>query len=423
MPSLWSEVRSGLLKARHGFSRLASVGVDTWGVDYALVDIAGRLVFPVHAYRDPRTKAGLRRLAARGLGAVYEETGVANVFYNTSLQLEETLRTFPAIKRLADRCLFLPDYFNFRLSGRMVNELSIASTSQLLDVSGTGWSAAALRRFGVPRRWLSPPVKAGTLLGPVLDPLGMRNIQVVAAPGHDTACAYDAMVASPDGSDIYVSAGTWSLVGYESEVPLLGRKALKAGISNERTGYGRYRPLINVVGLWLLEGLLTDFAVRPRRRSDWNALITAAEGRAAPQALLDVDDPAFANPDSMREAIDAHLRNRGCRPPSDLAAYLRLICDSLGRGHAAAVDVLERLSGRTFKRILIVGGGAKNRLLCQATANASNRPVVALTIEGAAVGNLAAQLIALGAVGDLASFRENYGRQVPQRVYRPCHGG
>jgi rhamnulokinase len=242
---------------------------------------------------------------------------------------------------------------------------------------------------------------------------------VIAVPGHDTACAFDAMPANPDGTDLYLSCGTWSLVGYESAEPLLGREALRARISNERTGDGRYRPLTNVIGLWLLERTLPDFIVRPRKRDDWNALIAAAERKPAPKLLLDVKDPAFGNPASMRAAIDAHLRRRGVRPPADLAAYVRLICDSLGRGHAHALRTFEELAGRRFRRILMVGGGAKNRLLCQATADAAGLPVVAFEIEGTAVGNLASQMVALGAVEDLATFRRQHGQHVPQRIYSP----
>jgi rhamnulokinase len=419
LPGLWTEVRAGLVQAGKAFPKLASVGVDTWGIDYVLVDEGGRAVFPVHAYRDQRTRPGLRRLAASGAERIYAATGVPNVFYNTSLQLEETVVRFPAIKALAARCLFLPDYFNFLLSGRMENELSIASTSQLLDVRGMGWSRPALTRFGVPSRWLSPPVAAGTRLGRVLDPRELGRAIVIAVPGHDTACAYDAMPANPDGTDLYISSGTWSLVGFESAEPVLGREALRARISNERTGDGRYRPLTNVIGLWLLERTLSDFVARPRTRGDWEALITAAGRKPAPKALLEVADPAFANPPSMRAAIDAHLRRRRARPPADLAGYTRLICDSLGRGHAEALRTFERLAGRRFKRILMVGGGAKNRLLCQATADAAGLPVVAFQIEGTAVGNLACQLVTLGAVEDLATFRRHFGRQAPRQVYTP----
>jgi rhamnulokinase len=430
--SLWHQVQTGLRKAVAALPRggkLASVGVDTWGVDYALVNDAGRLVFPIHAYRDARTQPGLQHLGntRAALARVYEATGIPNVFYNSSLQLAEVVAACPAIEDLATRCLFLPDYFNFLLSGRMENELTIASTSQLLDVHSTEWSRPTLDYFRIPAQWLTEPVLAGTKLGRVKTLPELAGTQVIAVPGHDTACAYDAMPASADGTDLYISSGTWSLVGFESNTPVLGTEALAARISNERTGDGRYRPLTNVIGLWLLEGLCKDFAIRPRNDREWAALISQAEKLPAPArpergrggALLDVNDPAFSNPPSMRTAIDAQLKKRKLRAPKNLAGYTRLICDSLGRGHAVAMRNFEKMAGKKFSRILIVGGGSKNRLLCQATADEAGVPVVSFAIEGTAVGNVASQLIALGAVKDLNTFRRHLAQGLKQTVYKP----
>jgi len=266
--TLWHEAQIGLRAAVAALPRgakLASVGVDVWGVDFALVNDAGRLVFPIHAYRDARTQPGLQRLAntRAALERIYAATGIPNVFYNSSLQLEESVASCPALTDLATRCLFLPDYFNFLLSGRMENELTIASTSQLLDVHSTDWSGAALKHFRLPPQWFSKPILSGTRLGKVKNFPELAGVQVIAVPGHDTAAAYDAMPASPDGTDLFISSGTWSLVGFESDAPVLGADALAARISNERIGDGRYRPLTNVIGLWLLEGTMKNFATRP----------------------------------------------------------------------------------------------------------------------------------------------------------------
>jgi len=426
---LWHEVQIGLQAAVAALPRgahLDSVGVDTWGCDHVLLNDAGRLVFPIHAYRDSRTRAGLKRLGdtRAALERIYGATGIANAFYNTSLQLEETVASCPAIEDLATRCLFLSDYFNYLLSGKAAVEISVASTSQLLDVHGKDWSRPALEHFRIPPAWFSRPVMAGTRLGSLRKSIAgksaaLKGTRVIAVPGHDTSCAYDAMPASPDGTDLYLSSGTWSLVGFESDEPVLGAEALAARISNERTGDGRYRPLTNVIGLWLLEGTLKDFAARPKNDREWAALITAAEKLPASKTLIDVVDPALANPPSMRATLDAQLKRRRARPPSDLAGYVRLICDSLGRGHADAKNAFERLAGRTFKRILMVGGGAKNRILCQSTADAAGIPVIAFDLEGSAVGNIASQLIALGGVKNLAVFRQLLGRTLEQRVYQP----
>lgn len=422
--TLWHEAQTGLRKAVAALPRgakIASVGVDVWGVDFALVNDAGRLVFPIHAYRDARTQPGLKRLAhtRAALARIYAATGIPNVFYNSSLQLEETVATCPAITDLATRCLFLPDYFNFLLSGRMENEFTIASTTQLIDVHSTDWSRAALKHFRLPPQWFTQPILSGTRLGPVKNFPELAGTQVIAVPGHDTAAAYDAMPANPDGTDLFLSSGTWSLVGFESDHPVLGADALAARISNERIGDGRYRPLTNVIGLWLLEGTMKDFASRPADDKAWAALITAAEKLPAPAALLDVTDPALTNPRSMKAAIDAQLKRRKLPAPGNLAAYTRLICDSLGRGHADAMRAFEKMAGKKFRRILIVGGGSKNRLLCQATANAAGIPVVSFALEGTAVGNIASQLIALRAVKNLPTFRRLLGANLAQKIYTP----
>ena len=200
---------------------------------------------------------------------------------------------------------------------------------------------------------------------------------------------------------------------------MLGADALAARVANERPGLGGYRPLTNVVGLFLLEQTLQDFNVRPHSPREWDALITAAEKLPAPAVLLDPTDPAFTAPKSMRAAIDAQLKRKKNAPPKDLAGYTRLICDSIGRGHAGAAANFERMTGKKFRRILMVGGGSKNRLLCQATADATGLPVLSFNLEGTAVGNLASQLIALGAVKDLATFRRHLGAGLKQKTYAP----
>jgi rhamnulokinase len=304
----------------------------------------------------------------------------------------------------------------------MVNELSIASHSQLLGVRGEDWSRTALDFFGIPRRWFGKPEHSPRRLGRVSGVAGLEGVLSVLVPGHDTACAYAAMPAAADGSDLYLSSGTWSLVGFESETPLLGSGALGARISNERMGDGRYRPLKSCLGLWLLERILPEFGARAAGPIDWKEIIAAAGRSPSSSARLDLSDAKLFNPAQMRSAIDAQLRRRGMRGPRGLAGYARLICDSLGYGHAQAVDSFERLSGRRFKRILIVGGGSQNRLVCQATADASGLPVHSYSLEGSAVGNLAAQLVALGAVRDHATFRALFSRRQRAAEFLPRTG-
>jgi rhamnulokinase len=239
--------------------------------------------------------------------------------------------------------------------------------------------------FRIPYTWFTKPILAGTVLGPVRDLPELKGVTAVAVPGHDTACAYAAMPTKPGGGDLFISSGTWSLVGFESDHPVLGPKALKSRISNERCGDGHYRPLTNVIGLWLLEQTLKDLSARPKNSREWKKLINDSGRLPAPAHLLDVEDPAFINPPSMRLAIDAQLKKRRLPVPRNVAGYTRLICDSLGQAHA--------------------------------TADASGLPVHAFTLEGSAVGNIASQLVALRAVRSLASFRELFARQLSPTIY------
>ncbi|MEZ5275443.1 MAG: FGGY family carbohydrate kinase [Opitutaceae bacterium] len=419
LPGLMTEVVTGLKEAKRRAPKLASIGVDVWGCDTVLVDGKGRLVFPPHAYRDTRTETLYKQLARKGLTEVYGWTGIPNLSYNTSLQLQELIQRFPDLADMADRCLWLPDYFNFLLSGKMENEISVASTSQLLDVRSREMSRSALNFFRIPPTWFSEPKLSPARLGRVKGIPELKDVEVIMVPGHDTACAYDAMPAAEEGTDFFISSGTWSLMGFESDKPVLGLQAQKDIVCNERLGDGRYRPLKTIPGLWLLEQILPAFTVRPKSNAEWNRLIKAAAASPAPEHLIDLRDRALFNPSSMKDAIDRQLKRRKVSPPTDLAGYTRLICESLGKGHANAVRSFELMTGKEFERILIVGGGSKNRLLCQTTANHSGLPVVSFALEGTATGNIANQLIGLGAVRDLKQFRAGLNRQLKKKVFRP----
>ncbi len=420
VPGLYTRIRQGLLLAAEAEPELASCGVDTWAVDSVLLDADGRLVFPAHAYRDERTRPYVDALAKDGIEKVYEWTGIPNQAINTSLQLQELLVRYPSLPEIAQRCLLLSDYYNFLLSGVPENEISIASSTQLLEVGGNRYSREALGFFGIPRKWFEGPSLAGKRVGPVVAIEALADTQVILVPGHDTACAFDAMPTDPEHTDIYLSSGTWSLVGFESDEPVAGPAALEEYVSNERIGDGRYRPIRNIMGLWLLEQLLPSFRERPQSDEEWAELIRSAESEPAPGELIDVTDPGLFNPESMKEAVDAQLTSRSIRPPDSLSGYTRLICESLGAGHAAAVRTFESLTGKQFDRILIVGGGSRNRLLCQATAERAGIPVVSFSLEGTAVGNIASQLITLGVVRNLATFRAELLEQLDKQTYEPA---
>ncbi|GHC01285.1 rhamnulokinase [Cerasicoccus arenae] len=413
-----SHIRKGLTEAKKLFPDLVSCGVDTWGVDYALLDKDGRLVTPVHAYRDARTEPLRDKLIASGDDKkLYEWTGLPLINYNTVIQLSESLAAFPHLREAVDRCLLLPDYFNYLLSGKMVNEVSIASTGQLLDLTTGGFSQETLDYFGIPQKWFQGPAKAGMSLGKVRDLTGLEDIDVILAPGHDTSCAFEAIPRI--GNDLFVSAGTWLLAGGLTAQSASGDVAYELGVSNERDGQGGYRPNKILLGLWLLEKVLPYFSGKPTNDAEWAALIERADDVGRAEILIDTVDRSLFNPENMKEAIDANLAHQGGKPPADLPGYVSLICDSLGASVANTVDKFCTLTGEVFDNIIVVGGGSKNRLLCQRIADFAGIPVTSYKLEGTTVGNIGYQLLGLGVIDSLDEFRQVVARDIAKHSYRP----
>ena len=415
---LFDEVQKGLLEAKRVFPDLASCGVDTWGVDHVLLDKTGRLCFPVHAYRDERTEPFLKAMKSDGGDkSLYDWTGLPPINYNTSLQLAETVNAFPHLRDVVDRVLFLPDYFNYLLSGRMANEVSIASTGQILDVSTGSLSLDALDYFKIPHQWFEEPTKAGCLLGKIQGIPALEDVEVVLAPGHDTSCAFEAIPQS--GQSLLVSAGTWLLTGGLTRQPATGEEAFSLGVSNERDGQGNPRPNKILLGLWLLEKTFDSFSSVPESAAEWDALIEAAEDEPEAVLCIDTRDESLFNPSDMRAAIDANLVRQGGVPPKSLAGYTRLICDSLGKSVATTAHKFSQMTGTDFDSISIVGGGSKNRLLCQRIADLSGWPVSSYNLEGTTVGNIGYQLLGLGVIPSMQAFREAIGPKLSPQTYSP----
>lgn len=414
----FSEIRKGLAEAKKCFPDLASCGVDTWGVDYAMIDSKGRLVFPIHAYRDQRTEPLLKKIKHSSQDrSLYEWTGIPAINYNTGLQLAEAVASYPHLRDIVDRVLFLPDYFNHLLCGAIANEVSIASTGQLLDIQTGAFSPQALEFFNIPASWFSGPVKAGRKLGKVNSIPGLEDVEVVLVPGHDTSCAFEAIPRT--GNDILISAGTWLLTGALTRQPATGDEAYALGISNERDGQGSYRPNKILLGLWLLEKVLPAYEKRPASDAEWQALIEAAEDCPAPSVLIDTRDENLFNPQDMHAAIDHNLKRQGSAIPTTLAACTRLICDSLGSSVANAVTKFTHMTNTPFDNIAIVGGGSKNRLLCQRIADFSRLTVTSYNLEGTTVGNIGYQLLGLGRIDNLDTYRQIIANNINKHTYKP----
>ncbi|MFO7650734.1 MAG: rhamnulokinase family protein [bacterium] len=412
---LFGEVLRALkLCARRG-TRLNGIGVDAWGVDFALLDAKGQPLGLPFSYRDPHTGPAFRALLRSAEpGDIYRRTGIQFLPINTLYQLAALAGSHDL--ESARSLLFIPDYFSFRLCGRAATERTVASTSQLLDLRGR-WSGPMLALAGVPRSLLPPLVPTGSTLGPLLPSLqkstGLGPVPVIATAGHDTASAIAAVPA--EGTDwAYISCGTWSLVGVETLRPCTSAAALRANFTNEAGVGHRFRLLKNVTGLWLVQRLLLSYPGA-------SAADAVRAARSAPpwRSLIDPDWPCFANPLDMRAAIRSFCRRTGQPVPHGLGPLARCVIESLALRHAATIAELAALTGRPIGRVHLVGGGVRNALLCQLTADATGLSVLAGPAEATAVGNTLVQAMALGAVDSLDSVRAVVRRSFPVRAYRP----
>ncbi|MFY1691074.1 rhamnulokinase [Plantactinospora sp. WMMB782] len=423
---LHAETLTGLRAALHRRPDLASVGIDSWAVDYGLLDSTGALVGnPVH-YRDRRTD-GVPESVVAALGAdhLYRTTGLQLLPFNTLFQLTAELGT-PALDR-ARTLLLVPDLLGYWLTGQIGSEVTNASTTQLLDVRTREWSTDLIGRAKLPARLFGPLRRPGDRVGElrpeVREAVGTdRPVPVTAVGSHDTASAVVAVPAEHERF-AYVSCGTWSLVGVELPVPVLTEQSRAANFSNEAGVDGTVRYLRNVMGLWLLQESLRVWRAQGVA-DDLTGLLAAAARQPSLAAVVDPDDPEFLPPGDMPARIARVCARRGEPVPDGPAAVTRCILDSLALAHRVAVRQAQRLSGRDVEVVHVVGGGARNELLCQLTADACGLPVVAGPVEATALGNALVQARALGVLdGGLAELRALLRRTGSTRAYRPRAGG
>ncbi|MDG4825511.1 rhamnulokinase [Asanoa sp. WMMD1127] len=403
---------AGILDGLRAAGPVDSVGIDSWAVDYGLLDATGALLGnPVH-YRDSRTDAVWKATAARlGEERLYATTGLQQLPFNTLYQLAAAAGT-PQLAA-ARHLLLIPDLIAFWLTGSVGAEETNASTTQLYDVRARAWATDLIADAGLPLELFPPLRRPGDRIGPVRAELPYAT-DVVAVGSHDTASAVVGVPA--DGTDFaYISCGTWSLVGVELDVPVLTEASRLANFTNEGGVDGTIRYLRNVMGLWLLQE-----CVRAWGGAELAALLRAAADEPAFGAVVDADDPVFLPPGEMPERLAAECRRTGQRAPSTRPALVRCIMDSLALAHRRAVRAAESLSGREVRVVHLVGGGAHNELLCQLTADACGLPVLAGPVEATAVGNVLVQARAAGVVrGDLPALRELVRKTHEVRRYEP----
>ncbi len=422
---LYRGVLDGLRAAGRAHGPLTSIGVDGWGVDYGLLDADGALLAnPVH-YRDTRTDGLLDQVLEKiDAAELYAATGVQFMPINTLYQLVAELGT--ARLEAARTLLLVPDLVTYWLTGGIGAETTNASTTQLYDVRAHAWSYDLIRRLGIPER-LFPPLRrpgdpCGTLRTEVAEETSLPGATPVTAVGsHDTASAVVGVPATGERF-AYISCGTWSLVGVELTAPVLTPASRRANFTNEVGVDGTIRYLRNVMGLWLLQESLRAWD-RAGLPADLDTLLAAA-ARARPfTAVVNPDDPEFLPPGDMPARIAAHCRRTGQPVPADPGETVRCILESLALAYRAAVHDAMRLSGRDVDVVHVVGGGSRNALLCQLTADACQLPVVAGPVEAAALGNVLVQARAAGVVSDLPAMRGLIAHTQPVRRYEPRGDG
>ncbi|MEV4754865.1 rhamnulokinase family protein [Micromonospora sp. NPDC049559] len=416
---LYRELLAGLDRVAASGAAPASVGIDSWAVDYGLLDATGALVGnPVH-YRDPRSAAGVARVhAAVPPEELYRVTGLQHLPFNTVFQLAAA-RDTPAFAA-ARTLLLVPDLLGYWLTGRVGAELTNASTTGLLDLSTMDWSPALVAALGLPPGLLPPIHRPGTVLGALRPGLplaaGGPGAVLRAVGSHDTASAV-AGVPAGDRPFAYVSSGTWSLVGLELDRPVRTEASRAANFTNEVGVDGRIRFLRNVAGLWLLQE-----SMRAWHRDDLAGLLAAAARETPLRSVIDPDDPEFLPPGDLPARIAAACVRRGEPEPDTPARVVRCVLDSLALAYRAALRTAARLADRDVEVVHVVGGGARNELLCQLTADACGLPVLAGPAEATALGNVLVQAVAAEVLPDLAAARRLVARTQPVRRYDPRPG-
>ncbi|AXJ09877.1 rhamnulokinase family protein [Arthrobacter sp. PM3] len=410
--ALFAEVLTGLAAAATAAAAcgesITSIGIDTWAVDYGLVNAAGELTAAPFSYRDDRSRAAVARVHGRlDEARLYATTGLQFLPFNTIYQLA-TERNLEGLQ-----ALLIPDLIAFLLTGVRGTEATNASTTGLFDAVAGEWATEFLAALGLPKNLFPPLVQpgetVGTLTPEIADRLGLpASTAVVAVGSHDTASAVAAVPAGSGGDEerfAYVSSGTWSLVGVELSHPVLTEASRAANFTNERGVDGTIRYLRNVGGLWLLSECQRTWAGEGYR-PDLAELLSAAAALPPGGPLINADDPYFIAPDNMPERIRAAVRNTGAVLPEHPAHIVRCILDSLAAGYARTIADAERLADLRADVVHIVGGGSQNRLLCQLTADATGKRVVAGPVEATALGNVLVQARAAGVLsGGLAELR------------------
>jgi rhamnulokinase len=416
---LWFEVRRALAKL--GEVELASIGVDAWGVDYALLGERGQLLENPYHYRDPRTEGVMEEVIGKvGKEEIYKATGIQFMPINTLYQLFAARRQTPKLLEAAKYLLTIPDLFHYWLTGNAVCEFTNATTTQMVDPLKRTWAVDLMQRLELPAHLPAPIVEPGSILGALLPDIAghtsLTGTSVIAPACHDTGSAV-AAISARDGT-AFLSSGTWSLLGTELDSPVITPDALRLNFTNEGGVNGTTRLLKNVMGLWMLQGCRRPWSAQGHSY-DYRELMELAARETPFRHLVDPDDESFLRPPDMLAAIDEFCLRTQQPLPKEPGAYVRTVLESLAFKYRLILRNLEHVGGKHIEQVRIIGGGSRNRLLNQLTADATGRRVLAGPAEATALGNVAIQILATGGATSLAEVRAIVERSFPTEIFDP----
>ena len=435
LDELFENIVEGLARCKSAFNvEPVSVGVDTWAVDYVLLDEWGEVVCDPISYRDPWTKGVCDVVGFLvSPSELYRRTGIQRQPFNTLYQLLALKRERPEQLAFASRLLMIPDYLNWRLSGVAANEYTNASTTALLDTRTKKWDAGLLNAYSLPSKIFSDPLMPGTELGPLTAEIAERvgyQTTVVLPATHDTGSAFVAVPARDEGA-VFLSSGTWSLLGVENREPVTTEESRLKNFTNEGGYDGTYRYLKNIMGLWMIQSVRREIngesyvkgtparSIRRGERLGFGELSQMARDADPIDSIIDVDDERFLAPESMIREVKAACASSGQRVPRTTGELMRVIYQSLAHSYASAIEDLSELTGRTYTSINVVGGGCQDAYLNQLTADVSGLPVIAGPVEATCLGNLVVQMISAGELADVGEARACIARSFDVRRFDP----
>ncbi len=422
--ALFEELKKGIsLAVQKGHGDIASVGIDTWGVDFGLIGKDGGLLGYPFVYRDARTNGMMEKVFKKVTSDdLYSSTGIQCMQINSLFQLFSMAQTNPELLGISDRLLFMPDLFNYMLTGKKYSEYTIASTSQMLHVHSKAWDKGLFASLGLPSDIMASIIQPGEIVGKILPQIsqetGLQEVDVVAVGSHDTASAVVAVPAQGNRW-AYVSSGTWSLIGIEHHEPIIDRTLQKV-FTNEGGVGGTIRFLRNVMGLWLLQETRKSWQKQGPSLS-YEELVTMASLVKEFRSIVDPDDALFMNPPNMPEAIKEYCKKTAQPVPKTNEEFVRCILESLAFKYASVLETIMNITQKKIEVLHIVGGGSQNDLLNQLTADTTGIPVVAGPVEATALGNIVVQAIVQGKIRSIQHGREIVARSFPLKTFRPHH--